>query len=74
MGATQAAEWEREIMSQLSEPLACELACEKEDEKEIKKQQGRTYGSYTSCQVSRQDRVMSKKQASVIFINITCYG
>lgn len=33
MGATQAAEWEKEVMSQLCEPCACE----KEDEEEIKK-------------------------------------
>ncbi len=33
MGATQAAEWERDVMSQLCEPCACE----KEEEEEIKK-------------------------------------
>lgn len=32
MGATQAAEWEREVMSRLCEPYACE----EEDEEEIK--------------------------------------
>lgn len=32
MGATQAAEWEREMMSQVCEPCACE----REDEEEIK--------------------------------------
>lgn len=47
MGATQAAEWEREM---LCEPQACE----KEDEEEIKKQQGRTYSSYTLGFTSRQ--------------------